>query len=116
MAPGDRIDRFEERVSKIEQKVTETNTQLHEARRDIQDILVTIQGPPRTESIRGRIHRLENSEAAAKAAQAALEAVQAVREDTTDRRLSRAEKKLGLLIAAGLLASNWLAPLIYHHH
>lgn len=110
----DRIARLEDRMGKVEQEVVATRVEVREARRDISEVLVVIQGPPRDESIRGRLHRLEDSEATAKAAEAALTMAKTVRDQSSEKRFTKREKAAGLFIAAAVLASQWLAPLIYH--
>jgi len=112
----DRLARLEDRMGKVEQEVVATGVEVREARRDISDLAVLIQGPPRDESIRGRLHRLEDSEATAKAANAALTAAKAMYEQSTEKRFSRREKLVGLVFAASMIASVWLEPLIQNTH
>lgn len=50
-------------------------------REDLAELGKAINGPPRAESLRGRVHVLETSDAAAKAAAAAVEAVKVMRRD-----------------------------------
>lgn len=87
-------------------RVAVVEEQLHAARREwadserrllaeIAEIQREIAGPPRQESLRGRLHRLETADAAAKAATAALEAARAVQ----SRTFSRREKIVGMLLA-----------------
>lgn len=70
-----------ERLAAVEQRV-------EDLRSDIRVMQRTIEGPPREESIRGRLHKLESSDVAAQAASAALETARSIR----DRALSRSEK------------------------
>lgn len=51
-------------------------------REDVAAIERALNGPPRDESFRGRLHKLENSDAAARAAASALDAARAIRADT----------------------------------
>jgi len=53
------------RLAVLEERLKDVQT-------DVRDLVVVIQGPPREESIRGRLHRLESADAAANAAAAAL--------------------------------------------
>lgn len=62
---------------------------------DMRDLTVLIEGPPREDSLRGRLHRLESNEAAAHAAAAALEAARAMREHA----FSRGQKLIALVFA-----------------
>lgn len=70
-----------ERLAAVEQRV-------EDLRSDIRVVQRTIEGPPREESIRGRLHKLESNDIAAQAATAALETARTLR----DRSLSRSEK------------------------
>ena len=110
----DRIARLEDRMGKVEQEVVATRVEVREARIDIGELVTSIQGPPRDDSIRGRLHRLEDSEATAKAAEAALTMAKTVHAQQGERTFTRREKVAGVFIAACVLLSQWLAPLIYH--
>lgn len=116
MSVDDRLARLEDRTGRVEQQLVETRSDVKEARADIHEILVTIQGPPREESLRGRLHRVEDNQSAAKAAEAALTAAKSFYERSSEKRFSKWEKLAGLLIAFALLLSNWLAPLLVHNH
>jgi len=110
----DRLSRLEDRIGKVEQEVVATRVEVLEARKDISELVVVIQGPPRDDSIRGRLHRLEDSEATAKAAEAALTMAKTVRDQQGERTFTKREKTAGVLIAAAVLLSQWLAPIVYH--
>lgn len=88
-----------ERVAALEARADS-----HEA--DLRELYRDIHGPPRDESIRGRLHILENDTAAARAAHAALETAQALRDTQGTRSFSRFEKTLGLIFAGMLTASS----------
>lgn len=112
----DRLARLEDRMGRVEQEVVASGVEVREARRDIADLAVLIQGPPRDDSIRGRLHKLEDSEATAKAANAALTAAKAMYEHSSDKRFSKREKIGGVLVATALLVSQWLEPIVQHSH
>lgn len=101
------------------EEILERLVRLEEGQKDMKDdlraIRTQIEGPPREDSLRGRLHKLEGSEAAAKAAEAALKAVTAMRLQAGDRRFSRRDKLVTAAVGVGLLVSQWVAPLIYHH-
>ena len=67
-------DSLGERLARLEE-------QMAELREDVHAIDRALNGPPRVESFRGRLHILESSDAAAKAATAAVEAVKVMRRD-----------------------------------
>lgn len=66
---------------------------------DVAELQRELAGPPRQDSIRGRLHRLESSDAAAKAAEAALVAARAVQGQTFSRRQKIAGLVLALIVA-----------------
>ena len=72
---------------------------IQDAEDDIRNIWVNIQGPPRDDSLRGRLHILEQNNAAANAATAAVEAVKLVQR----QRFTRGEKVFGLLMSIAFL-------------
>lgn len=78
---------------------------------DVRQILRDIHGPPREESLRGRIHILENDTAAAKAAHAALETAQAIREEQNQQTFTKREKVAALFIAL-VVAVTAIATLV----
>ena len=102
-----RQTRQEERLVRVEEKVNV----LHD---DLLEVKLAINGPPREESVRGRLHRLESNEAAAKAAEAALTAARALHDERSEKKFTKLDKVIGGLIAFAVLASQWLAPLLYH--
>ena len=73
------------RLAVVEQRIKE-------AEEDIRMFRQQLDGPPRDESIRGRLHMLETSDNAAKAAAAAVEAVKLVNR----QRFTRGEKLVTL--------------------
>lgn len=93
------------RIAVCEQRISE-------AEEDIRKVYTLLEGPPRDESIRGRLHVLETSQAAAKAATAAVEAVKLVQSTQATRRFSRAEKLAALTISVCFLALQTVS-LIY---
>lgn len=108
-------------------EILERLVRLEEGQEDLKDdvraIRVQMEGPPRDESIRGRLHKIETSEATANAAKAALAAAEAsrkqaqvMRQQASENRFTKREKVTGLLLGACLLVTPWLTPLIYHTH
>ena len=91
----------EARLAVLEQRVLS-------AEADIRDLWVAIQGPPRDDSIRGRLHVLEQAEAAANAATAAVEAVKLVGR----QRFTRGEKLFGIFVSLALVTLQTIG-LIY---
>lgn len=115
MTIDDRLRRVEERTVRIEE-------QLSSFAKDHRAILVTLQGPPRADSIRGRLHKLEDDRAAASAAESALAAARLINEQSRernersrDRRFSRREKVAGLAAAIALALPAYI-DLISHFH
>lgn len=87
-----------ERLARLEQ-------QMFELREDVHSIDRALNGPPREESFRGRLHLLETSDAAAKAAEAALSAVRVMQRESW----SSFQKVLvtgAALVAAGVSVYN----------
>lgn len=89
------------RLAVCEQRITE-------AEEDIRKVYTILEGPPRDESIRGRLHLLETSQAAAHAATAAVEAVKLV----SRQRFTRGEKLIGLVFSVCFLVLQTIS-LIY---
>lgn len=69
-------------MSELGERMAALETEVKGMREDLAVIERSINGPPRDESIRGRLHLLETSDAAAKAATAAIEAVKVMRRDS----------------------------------
>lgn len=74
MTPDERFAHIEGRLVRLEE--------------DMRDVAIALNGPPRAESVRGRLHLLESSELGAKAAEAAL----GMARELHDRRLTKWEK------------------------
>jgi hypothetical protein len=68
------------------ERVARLEVELRELRRDHDGLYVAVEGPPRVESVKGRLHTLEASEAATAVASQALAQAQA------DKREARAER------------------------
>lgn len=94
-----------ERVTRVEQMIVDTN-------KDVADLYVIVQGPPRDESIRGRLHHLESSQVAASAAEAALIVAKQLRDDRSHRAWTKTEKLLALAISVMAVSSPWAMFLI----
>lgn len=103
-------------MSRVEQQLVETRGEVKEARADVREISVALQGPPREGSIRARIHELEGHQAAAKAAEAALEMARQIRDERGQRRFTRGEKIAGLLLALAALSLQLLTVLAVLNH
>ena len=86
----------DERLAVCEQRIKD-------AEKDIAALFVMMQGPPRDESVRGRLHMLEQNNAAANAATAAVEAVKLVQSSAANQRFSRGEKLVGLAFTCAFL-------------
>lgn len=93
-----------ERLAVLEERVREMQD-------DMREVRVAISGPPREDSIRGRLHKLEDDSAAANAAKAALEAAQALREQQGVMQLTVVEKRVGMVLGV-VVAFCALAGLI----
>jgi hypothetical protein len=104
-------DDIRERLARVEVMIAAANA-------DIAMLHADIHGPPRDSSVRGRLHVLEQGNAAANAAAAAVEAVKLVQQQTSLRRFSRTEKFLGLLFAAMLTGCSLTSTifLLAHNH
>lgn len=83
MNPDERLARLEEQMKGM--------------REDMAELRRSLEGPPRDESIRGRLHVLETNDAAAVAARAALEAARAAQGQSWTRK-----ERVGLFIFAGI--------------
>jgi hypothetical protein len=84
---------------------------------DHRELYRFVHGPPREESIRGRLHILESDTVAAKAAHAALEAAQMLRQTQQVQQFTRVEKLVGLSFAAVVAATtviNLILAVIHH--
>lgn len=68
-------------MSELGERLAALETEVKGMRDDLIVIERRINGPPRSESLSGRVHALESSDAAAKAATAALDAVKVMRRD-----------------------------------
>lgn len=109
MAADERVARLEERTARVEQRVTNHGEELDSLKQ-------RLDGPPREDSLSGRIHRLESDAVAATAAKAALEEVRKLRTEQSDRQWSRGDKIAATLIGVAIAVGPWLVPLAYHHH
>jgi len=98
--------KMEARGARLEQRVTNHG-------REIDALRLRIDGPPRNESLSGRIHSLENDRAAANAAHAALQVAEEIRRDRDDRRWTRGDKILATIVALVIALSPWVHALIY---
>jgi hypothetical protein len=78
---------------------------IKEAEEDIRMLHQAMEGPPRDQSIRGRLHMLENSNAAALAGQAAVNAARMLTNQRKDRKFSRGETIFGVVFGAPIAAS-----------
>ena len=83
---------MEERISKLEVRTDDLEEDMREVKR-------IIDGPPRPDSLRGRLHALESDRAAARAAEAAVSAALAIRESTSERVFGKREKLIALALA-----------------
>lgn len=113
----DRMGRIEDRVERVQGQVIETRGEVREARADIQELTVLISGPPRDDSLRGRLHKLEDSEATAKAAEAALTAAKAMYERRGETLFTR-RQTIAVLVFTFVMAACALATLavtLSHH-
>ena len=97
----------------IESRLAVCEQRIKEAEEDIRMLHIMLEGPPRDESVRGRLHRLEANNAAANAATAAVEAVKLVKQ----QKFTRGEKLIGLVISGCFLALQTftLIVLVQHH-
>ncbi len=104
-------DDLRERVARLEVMLGETNA-------DVAQLHAAVHGPPRIESVRGRLHLLENNNAAANAATAAIDAMKMMQEQTVTRRFTRAQIVIGLLFAglvAGCSITSTALAIAFHH-
>lgn len=93
-------------MGRLEREVIEARVELRELRADIAEIKMALEGPPRDQSIRGRLHVLETSDAAAKAAEAALATARALHAERGDRGFSRKERIAAAATGLGLLVCS----------
>lgn len=68
-------------MSEIGERLAALEQEVKGMRRDIGELDRALNGPPRDESFRGRLHALESSDNAARAAAAAVDAVKVMRRD-----------------------------------
>lgn len=83
---------LESRISSLEVRVDGLEDSIRRMR-------TRIEGPPREESLSGRVHKLENDASAARAAAAAIRGAEMLREQHDDRSFSRKERLLALALA-----------------
>lgn len=79
----------------VGERIVRVEEQLRNLQGDVEALDRQISGPPREESIRGRLHKLENADAAARAATAALAAAKAVQRQGWSQR-----ERVGLFVIA----------------
>jgi hypothetical protein len=80
---------------------------------EIDALRLRIDGPPRNDSLSGRIHSLENDRAAANAAHAALKVAEEIRKEREDRRWTRGDKILASVVALIIALSPWIHAILY---
>lgn len=68
-------------MSELGERLARLEEQMSELRDDVRAIDRVLNGPPRDDSFRGRLHKLETSDAAARAAEAAIKAATVMRRD-----------------------------------
>lgn len=112
---GERLAALEAQFAALRDTVTQDHRRLGE---ELRRLRIQLEGPPRDESLRGRLHKLEQAEHAAKAATAALEAAREIRDAAGERRFSRRERVvivctavLGSLLALGTFSLALVAAL-----
>lgn len=93
----------------LDERIAVLETRLQGLAKDVQAMHQEIHGPPRNESIRGRLHYLEDSERAVKLAQATLETAKSVQARTWSRRRQLVVFSVGLVTAAAAVGGFVLA-------
>lgn len=91
----------------VGERVRALEVQMIAVNADVAELFVQVQGPPRNESIRGRLHTLESSQAAASAAEAALIVAKQLRDERSHRAWTIKEKALTLVLAVLAIGSPW---------
>jgi hypothetical protein len=107
-------DEYGGRLSALETELRESRRQiellLEAIRADVHRLDVSINGPPRAESVRGRLHTIESDQSAARLSlQVAQESQKMAQE--AQRRAFGAVEKVALFLFAGLGAAAGVARL-----
>lgn len=97
---AERIATLESELRGLRGKISDDLANL---RNDLAELEVEVHGPPREHSLRGRVHTLEQSDAAARAAQAALEAARAVQDRTWSGRRQVIAFTVGLCVSGAAI-------------
>jgi hypothetical protein len=102
---GDAI-RLERLAVQAEERWRRLQDDIDQLRRDIVELEREVLGPPRKESVRGRLHDLENDAAAARVAADTLAVIQMRQERESGRRLGVLEWLIGsVLVVVGPVAA-----------
>jgi hypothetical protein len=86
---------------------------MNAANADIADLYVIVQGPPRKDSLDGRLTIVETSHAAAAAAESALIVAKELRDDRTQRKWTTREKLTALVLSSLAILSPWAMAIYY---
>lgn len=98
----------------MEQRITRLETRTDDLEEDMREVKRVIDGPPRNDSIRGRLHILESDRAAATAAEAAVTAALAIRESAKERTFGKREKVIALTLASVVVVLQLLSVFYTH--
>lgn len=98
---GERIVALEQQVLALRDTVRAEAASIRE---DLLALHEQIHGPPWERSIRGRLHTLETTEAAARAAEVALETARELQAQAGERRFSRRER--AAIVATAVLGAG----------
>lgn len=104
-----RLERLEERQTEIIERLTANTGRLSDMQEDLRAVVAELGGAPDTatrgprDTIRWRLHQLENSAYAAEYAQEALKAAEAARQAAAEKQWS-VTQKIGLFVFAGIAA------------
>jgi len=94
-------------MAEIGERMARAEQQIEDVKGDVSDIRREIFGPPRDDSVKGRLHVLENDRVAASAAEAALTVAKELRDDRSHRAWSTREKVAALVLSAILATSPY---------
>ena len=102
------LDELRERAE-ILAKLLVLETRADNMQEEIRELVVQLEGPPRGDSLRGRVHKLENDHAAANAAAAAVEAAKLMEGRSVSWKLRLIVAAGGLIVVVCTIVSTIIA-------
>jgi hypothetical protein len=106
------LERLNSRQQSILNRLEDMDQLLHDLIVELGGIPGSMGRDPNRVTIRGRLHKLEADRTAARTAEAAINAARELRNTVGERRFNRRERILGLVFAALVIVSPFIAQAI----